>query len=303
VRKEFSNIITKLGREDDRIIFLSGDLGYKALEEVKETLKERFINTGVAEQNMVSVAAGLAYEGFKVFCYSIAPFIVYRCLEQTRNDVCFHNLPVFLVGNGGGFGYGIMGPTHHALEDISCMSSLPNMISYVPAFTEDLEIAITDILQNETPAYLRLGLGKKNTDQLLQKGNFNKILHSDTPSVTVLSMGPIIHNILDGISLSNCKGKVDLYSAVKFPYGELPENFIRSLQISKKLIVVEEHVKTGGLSQKVAEEILSRNIRLDLYQSLCALQYPDKLYGSQAYHQKISGLDAENIALILRNIH
>jgi len=302
VRNEFSNIITRLGKEDEKIIFLSGDLGYKALEEVRDVLKDRFINMGVAEQNMVSVAAGLAHEGYKVFCYSIAPFIVYRCLEQTRNDVCFHNLPVFLVGNGGGYGYGIMGSSHHALEDIASLSSLPNMTCYVPAFTEDVEFALADILERKRPAYLRLGLGKKNPEKV-KKSFFEKILHADSPGVTILASGPVINNVMEAISKYNLQGKFDLYSVAKFPYGEFPEEFIKSIAKSKKLLLVEEHVKAGGLAQKVSEDILSRGIVLDFYKSLCALHYPNNLYGNQDYHQKMSGLDFESIGLILRNFN
>src|ERR1035438_1328963 len=112
MRKTFSNIIEKIG-EDDKIIFLTGDLGFNAFENIQTKMKDRFINTGVAEQNMIGMAAGMASKGYSVFCYSIAPFVTYRCLEQIRVDVCFHKLPVFIVGNGGGYGYGIMGATHH----------------------------------------------------------------------------------------------------------------------------------------------------------------------------------------------
>ncbi|UFH52040.1 hypothetical protein LN737_16375 [Spirosoma sp. KNUC1025] len=104
MRKEFSAAVEQIVRKDDKVVFITGDLGYNALENVQEAMGPRFINAGVAEQNMVGVAAGMAYRGYKVFCYSIAPFIVYRCLEQFRNDVCLHKMPVFLVGNGGVMG-------------------------------------------------------------------------------------------------------------------------------------------------------------------------------------------------------
>src|SRR5690242_17673469 len=102
---------------------LTGDLGYQALEGVREKLKDRFINAGVSEQNMVSVAAALASEGLEPLCYSIAPFAVFRPAEQIRLDVCLHGLGVKIVGNGGGYGYGIMGSTHHAIEDVAVLSS------------------------------------------------------------------------------------------------------------------------------------------------------------------------------------
>ena len=121
---------------------------------------------GVAEQNMIGVAAGMAYKGYRVICYSIAPFVVYRCLEQVRNDVCFHNLPVYVIGNGGGYGYGIMGPSHHAIEDIATLSGLPNMTCYVPAFIEDMNSLLQHMADARRPAYFRLGLGKHMPDWL-----------------------------------------------------------------------------------------------------------------------------------------
>ena len=106
-------------------VFLTGDLGFRALEPLRDALGSRFINAGVAEQNMVSVAAGLARSGLRPWVYSIAPFVYARPFEQIRNDVCLHRLPVVLVGNGGGYGYGVMGATHHALEDYGSLLCLP----------------------------------------------------------------------------------------------------------------------------------------------------------------------------------
>ena len=123
-------------------VFLTGDLGFKALEPLRERLGARFINAGVAEQNMVSVAAGLARSGLRPWVYSIAPFVYARPFEQIRNDVCLHRLPVVLVGNGGGYGYGVMGATHHALEDYGALLCLPHLRAYVPAFDEDLRAMV-----------------------------------------------------------------------------------------------------------------------------------------------------------------
>src|SRR5882757_10052589 len=116
MRSLFCQAMTETA-EDNSVIFLTGDLGYKALEPLRDRMGRRFINAGVAEQNMISVAAGLARSGLRPWTYSIAPFIYARPFEQIRNDVCLHDLPVRLVGNGGGYGYGVMGATHHALED------------------------------------------------------------------------------------------------------------------------------------------------------------------------------------------
>src|SRR5882724_3214300 len=121
-----------------QFVFLTGDLGYKALEPLRDSLGPRFINAGVAEQNMVSVAAGLFRGGLRPWVYSIAPFIFARPFEQIRNDVCLHGLPVVVVGNGGGYGYGVMGATHHALEDYGSLICFPNLRAYIPAFDGDV---------------------------------------------------------------------------------------------------------------------------------------------------------------------
>ena len=116
MRKQLCDaLVARAGRPD--MVFLTGDLGFMALEALQAAMGPRFINAGVAEQNMVSVAAGLARQGMETWVYSIAPFLYARPFEQIRNDIAFHGLPVKLIGNGGGYGYGVMGPTHHAIED------------------------------------------------------------------------------------------------------------------------------------------------------------------------------------------
>src|SRR3954447_24215130 len=137
MRDVFCKALVQMSARED-FVFLTGDLGYRALEPLREAMGKRFINAGVAEQNMVTVAAGLAREGLRPWVYSIAPFLYARPFEQIRNDVCLHRLPVALVGNGGGYAYGVMGATHHALEDYGALLGLPGLRAYVPAFDADL---------------------------------------------------------------------------------------------------------------------------------------------------------------------
>ncbi len=146
------------------LIFLTGDLGFMALEPLREALGARFINAGVAEQNMVGVAAAMARSGLEVWAYSIAPFIYARPFEQIRNDIAFHGLPVTLVGNGGGYGYGVMGPTHHAIEDYGVLLTLTGMQVCVPAFDADIAAAVTTVGSLTKPSYLRLGRDEAPTD-------------------------------------------------------------------------------------------------------------------------------------------
>src|ERR1700722_13177629 len=126
-------------------VFFTGDLGFMALEPLQRAMGERFINAGVAEQNMISVAAGAASVGEQCWTYSIAPFLYGRPFEQIRNDVCLHDFDVKLVGNGGGYGYGVMGATHHAIEDYGAMLCLPHLRAYVPAFDGDVRVMIEQL--------------------------------------------------------------------------------------------------------------------------------------------------------------
>jgi transketolase len=295
MRRAFSNIIKKLGKENKKILFLTGDLGFNALEEVQRELGDRFINMGVAEQNMISAAAGFAFEGYKVFCYSIAPFIVYRCLEQTRNDVCFHNLPVFLVGNGGGYGYGIMGMSHHTIDDIACLSGLPNMNCYIPAFIEDVEFAVRDILNRNRPAYLRLGLGKNNPYGNISKKYFKELLINKNAKLTILGSGPIMNNIISAINMLKSKTEFDLFCLSKVPIEKLPSKFIKSLKNTKKLLVVEEHICTGGIGERISRDLLTLRTKIQKFKSLYAKGYPGGTYGSQNFQLKMSGLDPDSI--------
>src|SRR5579863_3359405 len=163
MRKQFCDaLVARSGSKD--MVFLTGDLGFMSLEPLQQAMGERFINAGVAEQNMISVSAALARQGLDVWVYSIAPFCYARPFEQIRNDITFHGLSVKLIGNGGGYGYGVMGPTHHAIEDYGILLTLPNMSVYVPAFDEDLEAVISRMGDNAGPAYLRLGRGEAPKD-------------------------------------------------------------------------------------------------------------------------------------------
>lgn len=295
MRKEFSQSVQQLAQEDESIVFITGDLGYSALENLRDVMGPRFINAGVAEQNMVGMAAGLAYKGFKVFCYSIAPFVVYRCLEQFRNDVCFHNLPVFLVGNGGGYGYGIMGSSHHAIEDLAVLSGMQNTTAWTPGFADEVDPVLRTIVQQGKPAYLRLGAGKQTPEGSYQSGSF-KILHQHPDArTTIVALGPIANNALAAIT--SIQGPVNVLSVLRLPL-ELTDEVATLLQKANNIIVAEEHISIGGVAQQLSVQLLEKQIAVQSFKSLHAVGYPDKTYGSQAYHQKQSSLDAQSIAVL-----
>jgi Transketolase, C-terminal subunit len=156
MRNAFCNAMLERATEPG-MVFFTGDLGFMALEPLQARMGARFINAGVAEQNMISVAAGVASRGEQCWTYSIAPFIFGRPFEQIRNDVCLHDFDVKMVGNGGGYGYGVMGGSHHALEDYGVLLALQNMRVYIPTFAEDLAPITKRMAADPHPGYLRLG--------------------------------------------------------------------------------------------------------------------------------------------------
>ena len=299
MRKHFSTYIEQNLADREDFIFITGDLGYAALENLASRMGERFINAGVAEQNMIGIAAGMASQGFSVICYSIAPFVVYRCLEQVRNDVCFHQLPVFIVGNGGGYGYGIMGSSHHAIEDIAVLSGLPNMQCYVPAFVEDMKSALDDMFTRKGPAYLRLGLGK-NMPAGMQPTDYGAFLPaSETPALTIVAQGPVANNAIAALQAHAQQAQVDLFIANKMPLTSLPPELAASVRQTRNVLTIEEHISIGGLGSTVALLLSEAGLNTVRFTSLHAEGYPGKLYGSQAYHQQQSGLDEANISAII----
>ena len=301
MRREFSDAIEKIATEDEKIIFITGDLGYNALENLQAKLGNRFINAGVAEQNMVGMAAGMAYKGFKVFCYSIAPFVVYRCLEQFRNDVCLHNLPVFLVGNGGGYGYGIMGSTHHAIEDIAALSSLQNVKCWIPAFADEVGNSLNQIVLASKPAYLRLGAGKNTPNNFGQFGSLKWINKVENAKGTIIALGPVANNVVLALNNSGFINHFDLFVATYLPL-KLTHEAIALLRKAKSIIIVEEHVSIGGLAQQISVQLLENGISPQKFISLRAEGYPDGTYGDQNFHQTQSGLNETNIIHVLNSI-
>ncbi|MFA6567661.1 MAG: transketolase C-terminal domain-containing protein [Victivallales bacterium] len=293
MRKEFSKAIEKIATFDSKVIFLTGDLGFMALENLQAAMGGRFINAGVSEQNLVSLAAGLASQGYTVLCYSIAPFAVFRPAEQIRIDVCLHNMNVKIIGNGGGYGYGIMGATHHALEDIAVLSSFQNMKCYIPFCNEDVDGIVNIMMKRNGPSYLRLGFGVKPERLDLPAYNGVRKLRSGK-KITVVGMGPVILNVLKAMETDVGVDSVDLFVVSEMPLVDLPDSLLDSVKKTGKMFVVEEHVSRGGLGENLSLLLLEKSVGCKLVHRF-ASGYPDGLYGSQAYHQKMSGLDPEAI--------
>jgi len=291
MRKAFCSALVELAA-DPAFVFLTGDLGFQALEPLRDKMGERFINAGIAEQNMVSVAAGLAKEGLRPWVYSIAPFLYARAFEQIRNDVCLHGLPVILVGNGGGYGYGVMGGTHHAIEDYGTLLSLLGMRVYLPAFDCDVSETVRDLMRADHPAYLRLGVSEQ--PKWFSPPPFaawRHLLKGVGPTVAIA--GPLAGGILDAVRESGISADVWLVS--ELPITELPQEFLSSLRRSNYLMVIEEHVSAGGFGQMLAHQLLLDGAAPSQFVHRTALGYISGRYGSQRFHRAECGLDPASI--------
>jgi transketolase len=289
MRNEFAAAIIQYYDEHPEMVFVTGDLGYMALEKLEQKFGERFINAGVAEQNMVSVSAVLAHEGFIPFVYSISPFVTIRPYEQIRNDVCLHNLPVKLVGNGGGYGYGIMGSTHHNIEDIGALRVLPNMRIYVPFAASDVDLAVQQIISDKSPNYLRLNTGAKINYEVPPFAQWRKI-KSGTKGV-VVGTGPVVEHICN----SQFAEDLEIWIVSIFPFSDIPDQLIDAINATQKLITVEEHSGECGLREAFSFHIMNHLTQPIKILPLAANGYPSGKYGDQKWHLAENNLMGEGM--------
>lgn len=293
MRQAFCSSLT-LQADSSKFVFLTGDLGFKALEPLRDAMGRRFINAGVSEQNMVSVAAGLARSGMRPWTYSIAPFLYARPFEQIRNDVCLQGLPVILVGNGGGYGYGVMGSTHHALEDYGALLTLPNIRAYIPAFDGDVSVIIPRLMECSGPAYLRLGLSEQPSEWALPPyAPWRKLLQGN--GSVLVGVGSLIGGLLTPLAQLDARKRPDVWVVTELPVVDVPSEFVDSLRTNRALFVIEEHTAQGGFGQMLAHYLLSRGEKLTSFTHKHAMGYVSGLYGSQKFHRAESGLDPASI--------
>jgi len=285
-----------LVREQARtdFLFLTGDLGFKALEPLREAIGSRFINAGVAEQNMVSVAAGLARQGFRAWTYSIAPFMYARPFEQIRNDVCLHRLPVIMVGNGGGYGYGVMGATHHALEDYGVLLTLTGLDAYIPAFDSDLLQMIPALFATARPSYLRLGLEEKPKEWTAPPFSPWRKLASGRGG-TLIAVGPIAGSVWAACMERPEETRPNLWCLSQLPVASLPEELWKDLSQATRLVIAEEHVAHGSAGSAIALKLARMGGVSCQFRHVTALGYPSGLYGSQKFHRAECGLDPASL--------
>lgn len=296
MRTTFIEALMEVAARDSRVWLVCGDLGFSVLEPFAAAFPDRFLNAGVAEQNMTGIAAGLALSGKIVFTYSIANFPVMRCLEQIRNDVCYHNLNVKVVAVGGGFAYGSAGYTHHGVEDLAVLRAFPNLKVAAPADPVETRFLTHAAASLPGPFYLRLGKARE------------PVLHApDTPMEfgkaiavrtgrrgTLIAVGSVLGEALRAADLLAARG-IDaavLSMPTIVPFDE--NAVLRAARDTGRIVTVEEH-GPGGLASAVAEVIAGSDLR-PKFSFLRLRREPVVRAGSQADLLAAHGITAEAIA-------
>jgi transketolase len=253
MRDAFIDELTAQARLDPSVMLVVGDLGYGVVDTFAKDLPDQFLNVGVAEQNMVGVATGLAAGGYRVFVYSIANFPTLRCLEQIRNDVCYHAFDVTVVSVGAGVSYGTLGYTHHAVEDLSVMRALPGMRVLCPADPIEARRAVQEVLSHGGANYVRLG--KNGEPHLHDAGAVNGLAEPLTmregKDVVLVATGSILAACLeaaDMLAASGIEAEVVSCPTVK----PLSDAWLASLS-HRTVVTVEEHTLNGGFGSAILE--------------------------------------------------
>lgn len=254
--------LLSFARKNPQLYVLTGDLGFPYFTHFAEVYPKQYLNTGIAEQNMISVAAGLALSGNKIFIYSIIPFITFRCLEQIRNDLCYHNLDVKLIGFGAGYSYATHGITHFGTEDVAMMRALPNMAVFSPANPTETKICLKDAYHYPGPAYIRLGkyhgqkIARPKQASVFAKG----ILIKNGVDIAIISNGAILTEAIQ--VAERLKAKKITVRLVSLPcLKPIDRNMIlKSAKICKKIVTLEEHSLIGGLGSAVSEVLIDAQL-------------------------------------------
>lgn len=291
MRNAFIQELVSLARQHPQIALIVGDLGYSVVEPFADEFPDRFINAGVAEQNMTGLAAGMASEGYHVFTYSIANFPTFRCAEQIRNDVAYHNLPVTVVAVGGGLAYGALGYSHHAVQDYALMRTLPNMQIAAPGDPMETRACMRYLVEHPGPSYLRLGKAGEPCFHAVppevNPGLWLKVREGDEERV-LLSTGACLQMAMEWAN----EGRLGNRSIYSLPLWSMKDKDIQieNLQSRKEVTTLEDHLQDAGfgswlLEARARDPKIACSINpIALNQVVCGT------VGSQTTLNKIGGL-------------
>ena len=304
MRDAFINTLYDVAKSNSNIVLITGDLGFGVLDKFAADLPNQFINAGVAEQSMMSMAAGLAASGKRVFVYSIANFPTLRCLEQIRNDVCAMDNSVVVVSVGAGYSYGSHGYSHHAIEDIGIIRALPNIDIHCPGDPEEAIAATIALCDSKKPAYLRLGKNGENnfSDSRSNIEYLKPRLITSGKDGCILFTGSIGSNVLEATLTLKRKGLFpSVYSVPNF--SSVDNDFALKISSHGEILTVEENVLVGGFGMLIVEKLLTLNL---LSKVRIATVGTSRLelneIGSQDFLRDKNGLSALNLAEVFEKL-
>jgi transketolase len=283
--------------KDPKIVFITGDLGHMNTEEFKKNLPGRYFNAGMAEQNIVGMASGMALSGMKVFVYSIVPFITLRCIEQIKIDMCIHNVDVTVIGVGGGLAYGSAGATHYSIEEVGMLRTLPNMKVVCPATPSETKVLTQQIIDQGGPAYIRIGRGKEADRPLNYPLTLGKasVIRPGT-DIAIMVSGTIADEALKVADMLKAKN-IDVEVINMHTIKPLDTEIVLDRAKSRKgVFTLEEHSVIGGLGAAVAEVLSTVTPRNSQFGIFGIQDTWPKQVGNQAYLRKLLGIDADAVA-------
>jgi transketolase len=297
VRTAFIETLNELAGRDRRVCLVVGDLGYSVIEEFAQKHPNQFVNAGVAEQNMIGLAAGMALSGKIVFTYSIGNFGTLRCLEQIRNDVCYHRANVKVVTVGGGLAYGNLGVTHHASEDVAIMRALPNMLVVAPGDPAEARLATTAVVAHDGPCYLRLGkAGEPAVHEHAPAFELGRALTvRDGSDLTMIASGGMLATADKVAAELTGKGL-----SVRLLSMHTVKPIDRAAVISaatgtRYVFTLEEHSVEGGLGGAVAEIMAELEPGHAPLKRIGLRPEFNKTVGDQKYLKSLHGLDEDGV--------
>ena len=300
MRNMFANTFFEAGQQDPRLCVVVADISPAgAMDKFRQTFPDRFINTGVAEQIMIGLCAGMALRGLRPFAYTIATFTLFRPFEFVRDDLCYHNLPVTIVGIGGGITYSTLGSTHHAQEDVAVACAIPNMAVIAPCDPAEARLAtLWCTTQERGPVYLRLGkAGEPDlTSKAIDAFEFGKVRYIKRGAdVCIIGYGPILKLGADLAAKFEARGEsVSLVSAHTVKPLDV-DGIAKALHSHKRVIVLEEMAPYGGLGPRVKEIAWDTQAKCQLDSFALQDEFIHN-YGSHAELQAAHGLDLKTIS-------
>jgi len=291
VRNIFFNLLLQQMREDRSMFLLIADVGLGLVDPIQKEFPDRFLNVGIAEQNMIGIAAGLCNAGFKPVCYTLSNFLIHRCLEQIRNDICLHEYPVTLVGTSTGYDNGILGPTHHVIDDIGCLKVFPNIRIYSPGSDKGIYRVFEEIFQNNAPAYVRIGKGNLHVNNDCRGVN-HMITNCPDSSLLVITHGNILENCIKAADKDNkyslfCMNKIKPLNS-----KELDELFTEY----NNILVVEDQFPGSGLFNILCQYIVEMGSNTVRMYSLAPKERYDERIGDKNYFSSYYGLSPDGIS-------